>query len=417
MREERTEVLVVGAGPVGLASALLLAEAGLEVSLIDREERTTARSYACALHPSTLELLDRLGLATLLLEHGRRVPTVALYDGEERRAEVRLSALSQKFPFLLILPQSALETALEQRLRKAGIIVNWNHRFAGFQDETAEVAAIIEELGGTSTGYIVPHWETIVKRRTTLRAQFIVGADGRHSMVRQRLGLDSERAGGTESFAAYEFEAEKAGEDEVRIVLDNASTNVLWPLPGNKYRWTFQMAEAGAAAVFPEKERRAARLASPVVDEKIRQYVQKIAGERAPWFSMGVKEITWCTRVVFEHELVRQFGRNRCWLAGDAAHQTGPAGVQSMNAGFLEAEALAESVRKVVRENGSMQLFEAYNRQWREQWRRLLGLAGGLKGRAQTSEWIRGRAGRILPCLPGVRDLGEMARQIGLEFE
>ena len=74
MREERTEVLVVGAGPVGLWTALLLAEAGVETIIIDREEHTTARSYACALHPQTLARLQRLGLAQALLEQGRRVP-------------------------------------------------------------------------------------------------------------------------------------------------------------------------------------------------------------------------------------------------------------------------------------------------------------------------------------------------------
>ena len=92
MREERTEVLVVGAGPVGLLTAILLAEAGIEVRIIDREERTTARSYACALHPRTLKLLDRMGLAAPMIERGRRVEKIAFYDGATRQAEVKLSA-------------------------------------------------------------------------------------------------------------------------------------------------------------------------------------------------------------------------------------------------------------------------------------------------------------------------------------
>ena len=71
MREERTEVLVVGAGPVGLLTAILLAEAGIEVRIIDREERTASRSYACALHPRTLRLLDGMGLAAPALAAGR----------------------------------------------------------------------------------------------------------------------------------------------------------------------------------------------------------------------------------------------------------------------------------------------------------------------------------------------------------
>jgi 2-polyprenyl-6-methoxyphenol hydroxylase-like FAD-dependent oxidoreductase len=91
MRDERTEVLVVGAGPVGLFTALLLAEAGLQVNIIDREQRTAARSYACALHPQTQRLFAQLNLAPPLLELGKRISTVAFYDHEARRAEVNLS--------------------------------------------------------------------------------------------------------------------------------------------------------------------------------------------------------------------------------------------------------------------------------------------------------------------------------------
>ena len=163
MREERTEVLVVGAGPVGLLTAILLAEAGIEVRIIDREERTTARSYACALHPRTLKLLERMGLAAPMLERGRRSQTVAFYDGATRRAEVKLSELSGEFPFMVILPQNEFESALEQRLRKAGVAVNWNHRFDDLQSAGETVVANVEELGATGTGYIVPHWETVVE--------------------------------------------------------------------------------------------------------------------------------------------------------------------------------------------------------------------------------------------------------------
>ena len=83
------------------------------------------------------------------------------------------------------------------------------------------------------------------------------------------------------------------------------------------------------------------RFAQKAVDERIRQYVEKVAKQRAPWFTAGVKEITWCTEVVFEQRVAKQFGRDRCWLAGDAAHQTGPVGVQSMNVGMAEAATLA----------------------------------------------------------------------------
>ena len=181
----------------------------------------------------------------------------------------------------------------------------------------------------------------------------------------------------------------------IRVVLELHTTNVLWPLPGNRCRWTFQLVKSEMAAEFPEKERQGARVAQTTVDERIRQYVEKVAKERAPWFSAGVKELSWCTEVVFEHRVARQFGRDRCWVAGDAAHQTGPVGVQSMNVGMAEAASLAGALRRILREKASLRLLEACDRDWQVEWRRLLGLTGGLKPRKETNPWLQERRGRI----------------------
>jgi 2-polyprenyl-6-methoxyphenol hydroxylase-like FAD-dependent oxidoreductase len=418
MREERTEVLVVGAGPVGLLTAILLAEAGIEVRIIDREERTAARSYACALHPRTLRVLERLGLAALVIEQGRRVEKFVFYDGPARQAEVKLSGLGGPFPFMVILPQNVFEGVLEQRLRKAGVAVNWNHRFNSLQSEADSVVTTVEELGATGTGYIVPHWEAVVKRSYPLRSQFLVGADGHGSLVRRRLGIEHTRVSDPQFFVAYEFEPEeKVEEDEVRVVLDQSTTNVLWPLLGNRYRWTFQLLKSEMSNEFPEKERRGVRFAEKAVDERIREYVEKVAKQRAPWFAAKVKEITWCTEVVFEQRIATHFGGDRSWLVGDAAHQTGPVGVQSMNVGMAEAAALAGAMRRVLREKAPPDVLDNCNREWQAEWRRLLGLTGGLKPRHETTPWVRERSARLLSCLPAsYEDLGPLAGQLGLDL-
>ena len=417
MRDEQTEVLVVGAGPVGLLTAIQAAEAGLAVKIIDQEARTTARSYACALHPRTLKLMDEMGLVSAILHQGRRIETMAFYDHESRRAEVKLSELGGAFPFLLILPQSTVEEVLEQRLQKAGVAVNWHHRFDSYQEQGDGVLAAVEELGGTATGYIVPHWETVVKKRIPVRTRFVVGADGHGSLVRHRLGIENTRVAGPDFFAAYEFEAEGPPEHEVRVVLDETTTNVLWPLAGNRCRWTFQLLKSKGTSDFPEKDRRPMRFAQPRVDEQIRQYVELVARQRAPWFSAKVQAITWCTDVVFEQRMAKAFGRDHCWLAGDAAHQTGPVGVQSMNVGLYEAAALVRILRQSLRERAPVAGLDVYNRERQIEWQRLLGLSGGLKARANTNAWVSERCARILPCLPGAGDdLARLAAQLLLDF-
>lgn len=414
MREAQTEVLVVGAGPVGLFTGLCLAEAGIEARVIDREERTAARSYACALHPQSLKALARLGLADALIAQGRKVEKIAFYEGKTRQAELSLAKAGGDYPFLLILPQATFERTLEEALtQRTGHGVNWRHRLNAFDIIGDSVQAEIEELEGTSTGYIVPHWETVVRRRAQVRAQYLLGADGHNSLVRQRLGTDLERAGERQFFAAYEFETDQAGYDEVRVVLDDQTTNVLWPLPGNKCRWTFQLIRSEVAEM-PDKERRAFRVAESAVDEKIREYVEAVAQKRAPWFNLGVKEITWCTEVVFEPRMAREFGRNHTWLLGDAAHQAGPVGVHSMNAGFLEGEAMAGVLQKIIRERGSLSYLEGWQKEQQMRWRQLLGLNGGLKPRPKASAWAKSRAPKLLSCLPGT---GEALVSLAGELE
>ena len=417
MREIQAEVLVVGAGPVGLLTAVLLAEAGLEVKIIDRDERPATRSYACALHPSTLALLNRLGLAEPLIQQGRKLRTLAFYESSLRRAEIKLSVLNPDFPFLLVVPQNALEQLLVQRLRqREGITVNWNHRFADLESSEDAVLATVERLGGTGTGYIVPHWETVVQKRFVIRARFIIGADGHDSLVRQRLGLEFDSVGTPESFAAFEFESDDSW-DEVRVAMDSTTTNVLWPLPGNHLRWTFQMAHAAQNDEFPLKERRIARLSDQETDEKIRDYVIRVARERAPWFSAAVKEVAWFSRVSFEHRIVKSFGRKNCWLVGDAAHQTGPIGVQSMNIGFKEADELSRLLLKVLREEAPPECLETYGREQTSEWKRLLGMEGGLKPMPGASDWVKAKCPRFLSCLPASNgDLAQLAGQIGLEL-
>jgi 2-polyprenyl-6-methoxyphenol hydroxylase-like FAD-dependent oxidoreductase len=274
----------------------------------------------------------------------------------------------------------------------------------------------VEELTGTSTGYIVPHWETVVRQRFDLRAKFLLGADGYHSLVRQRLGLETIGTTERELFGAYEFLTSDEPHDEVRVVLDSGSTSVLWPLPGNKCRWNFQLLHSDMPD-FPEKERRALRLSDESTDEKIRVFVEGLARKRAPWFKLSIKEVTWCSEVAFEHRCVKEFGVGRCWLAGDAAHQGGPVGVQSMNAGFTEAKTLAGTFEKAMQAQGGEELLLAFSRAQLARWQQLLGLTGGLKAGPTTNPWIKERAPRMLAHLPATdSSLERLAAQLRLEL-
>jgi 2-polyprenyl-6-methoxyphenol hydroxylase-like FAD-dependent oxidoreductase len=416
--EKTTEVLVVGAGPVGMTTALLLAERGLKCAVIDAKGGPAARSYACALHPRSLELFGRLGLAEEMLSLGRRFETVAFYEGTNKQAEVKLSELPVKFPFLFVLPQSALEELLERALnRRAGIRVQWHHQLSDLRMDKQGVVANVDKLTGTAVGYIVPHWEMVVKNSAEIRASILIGADGHNSLVRQRIGIDYQQVGEPELFSVFEFETDGALPDEIRIVLDESTTNVLWPLTGRRGRWSFQGGRQELTEEFPDKDRRAVWIDDPERNRQIQEGLQHLIEKRAPWFTASVKDFDWVSQVRFERRLAKQFGNDCCWLVGDSAHQTGPVGTQSLNVGLREADELAETLKSRLRDGVAKNGFESWQRHWQDEWQRLLGLKGAMKASANTDKWVQQHAAKILPCLPASgEDLANCLKQFQLDL-
>jgi 2-polyprenyl-6-methoxyphenol hydroxylase-like FAD-dependent oxidoreductase len=147
------------------------------------------------------------------------------------------------------------------------------------------------------------------------------------------------------------------------------------------------------------------------------EYLHRMIRERAPWFTAEVSKIHWRMAVKFEQRLARSFGSDRCWLAGDAAHMTGPVGGQSMNVGLREAAQLAEILAGNLRGSSSRDALAAYGSQRLNEWQQLLGVGGPhLATVGDVSPWIADRLERIVPCVPasGVH-LAALVRQLGLE--
>lgn len=417
MRKNETEVLVVGAGPVGMMTALLLAEKGIAVKIIDQGWRAATHSYACVLHPATLRLLDRWGLLKSVRDVGWRIDTVGLYDSQSRRAEVKLSELPGSVGCAVTLPQSSFESLLEQRLaQQFHVNVGWNHRLANLELNRDGIVASVEELAQSAKGYIVPEWDWAVQKELQIKAAFVVGADGHDSMVRRRLGIDYAVKGEPELFAVFEFETDADPGNEARIVIDEQTASVLWPLPGKRCRWSFQLNSKNSED-FPLKDRETVRLIREDVEEMKRNYAQGLARTRAPWFQSKIGEIAWSVRICFQPGLASRFGTLRGWLVGDAAHQTGPVGVQSLNAGLCEAEDLAAKLTSVLRQSFPLRLIESYEKAQRQDWKKLLEATTVPTPKEPANDWAANNGARILGCLPATgQDLSLLAGQLGLTF-
>jgi 2-polyprenyl-6-methoxyphenol hydroxylase-like FAD-dependent oxidoreductase len=389
------EVLVVGAGPVGLVAAVFLQQYGVRVEIVDVSQRTTQHSYALALHPRTLRSLDEAGLSEGLIRAGRKVTKVAYYDGRERRAEIDYSALPSKHPYLLVTRQSMLERAAEQALRRQKLKVLWGHRLQALTVDGATIRAEVAKLDPVATGYPVARSEWVVARSETIRPAYVIGADGYDSAVRRMSGIEMAEHGAGQVFSVYEIEATGELPDDVRINLDPDLASVYWPLEEGRCRWGFEIQDASRHDASMER-------------------LEQLIAARAPWCTARPTQIYWSTLGLFERRLARRFGKGDVWLAGDAAHLAAPVGVHSMNSGLVEARELAARISRIQSAGAAPALLQEFGTETHEAWQRLLD-PGRVRALPEAVPWVRQTAPRILACLPASGDDVEpLLQQIGL---
>ena len=413
----QTEVFIVGGGPVGMFGALLLARRGIRVQIIDSASRPTTHSYACGLHPQTLQLFSEAGIEDEILQLGTAIPSIAFYEGGTRVMELQLNSLLQKHPDMVTLPQSTLEALLETKLKEeTGVEVKWMHRLAGVSNAPHEAIAHVNALGETSTGYIIPHWDSVVINGSSVASSFLIGADGHESFVRRALDIPFEQVGLPELYVVYEFESDWDQEPEIRVVLGSFTKSVFWPLGDGRCRWSFQWPEADEPGEFPAKDRMNVWIDAPDTETGTAEHLKTLIEARAPWFDGSIGRIEWAVDVQFERRLASSFGCGRCWLAGDAAHQTCPIGMQSMNMGFREISHLVDSIAGELRGTSAPPLSE-YGSTFRTEWEQLMGIGH----RLQPLAWSQAQRPRhvkdLNACIPASGQIHiEMLKQLGFEL-
>jgi 2-polyprenyl-6-methoxyphenol hydroxylase-like FAD-dependent oxidoreductase len=410
----KTDVLVAGAGPTGLLAALRLAELGVQVEVLEEEPRSAGHSYALALHPKSVALLDEVGLKEEAIAAGRRLTGLAIYEGAERRTTVPLGDPSTP---ALALPQSVLEALLADRLAKRGVKVHWSHRLARVEPGMDGLTAVVHRLERDSTGYAVARSDWVIAKEMRFEAAYVLGADGHASLVRRALDIPFDEAGPSQVFATFECAPKSGALDEIRLVLADDTINALWPLPGGRARWSLELNAPEVSARERFKSRLVTQMGERFFHHLGEREVRPILAARAPWFDFDPDTFGWSVEVRFERRLAGSFGRDRVWLAGDAAHLTGPAGIQSMNSGLREASDLAGLLAASLQGGSGADRLAAWGAERLAEWRFLLGLAGRLEplhGRG-TPAFAEKHAARLLTCLPATgAELDALAAAIGL---
>ena len=363
-----SDVLIVGAGPAGLTAAIVLTRKGYDVTIVDAQVKGANTSRAAVVHAHTLELLEPYGVADAMVARGLHIQTFAIRDRDRLLVPVGFARLPSRYPYTLMLSQAETEAFLEARLTELGGKVLRPVTVTGLEEDATGVTATLDD-------------------GARLRATYLVGADGMHSLVREHAGIGF--TGGTyaESFTLADVRVTGGvPRDEVILYFSPAGMAVVAPLPDGLYRI---VATVDDAPQHPDVA-----------------FVQRLLDARGPKAEPAVvQEVRWGSRFRVHHRIADTYRKGRLLLAGDAAHVHSPAGGQGMNLGIEDAVVLGETLARVL-DGESPDLLDAYAEARRPVAEKVVGLANTLTSiatvgaaRRPLRNLVLGLVGRI----PAVR--------------
>jgi len=386
-------VLIVGAGPVGLTAALALRQRGFAVRIVDGAVVESKRTYPAIVHGRSLGILRDLGVGASLQWRGHRVAHLEIHVDGCERTKLRLPAEEASSPGALTLPQDVLRRALTSCLADLGSDVEWSTRLVALDQTDDRVRVGIVRRERAENEELKPEWSDVAFE--TAEYDFVIGADGEKSAVRELLGIRLSAVDATQFFTFFDVVDPRAGTDAHLVIRETLGTSI-FPLQGGFSRLSFQTSVEPPARPGPEE-------------------LHLLAATRIPWYPVHERQVEWSARRSFTPALAETFGLGRVWLAGDAAHVTGPLGGQSLNVGMQEAFQLADRLRTSCGLDRSARsaLLGEYTRERRREWELLLGLDVGFLRHGRGEDWFRRNVKALLQALPVA---GEELRQLLAEL-
>jgi 2-polyprenyl-6-methoxyphenol hydroxylase-like FAD-dependent oxidoreductase len=330
---EQLPVLVVGAGPVGLALAAVLDHHGVGCRIVERADAPAPLSKAAALQARTLEILDELRLAPDFLDAGVRMTTSEVREDGELVATVdyRTIATETRFPFVLGIPQATTEALLTVRLREQGIEVERGVELAELRQDERGVTAMLRDRAGSTE---------------TVGCRWLAGCDGAQSTVRTALRIPSEGGEHRTSYALADVDlAWDRAPDTAMLLLREHGSMQVHPIGPGRWRLAVDCGHLQAEG----------RPVPPTPED-----LQDLCDAYLPG-PARVEAVHWSTYYCVHHRHAARFRARRGFLLGDAAHLHSPLTFQGLNAGIQDAWNLGWKLALAERGWSTDTLLESYD--------------------------------------------------------
>lgn len=327
---DNKKILIVGAGPTGLALALQLASFDVPFKIIDKEQGPGNSSRAMTVMPRVLEQYHALGIAEKVVSSGIKLEGGNLWIDGEKKTYLEIGDFGKgqsAFPFVLTYPQDEHESLLVQELKDRNQEVNWETECVSIEQIGSNVAVELKTEEGIKTE----------------KFSYVIGCDGASSIVREELALSFE--GGT-----Y---------DELFYVMDAKLENERF----HTQEVHFHFFDEVLALFFPLRNKETTRVIGmfpPELTEKEQTNIESLSPILEDAFDIQLSELKWFSTYTVHHRLAETFRKNRVFLAGDAAHIHSPVGGQGMNAGIGDALNLGWKLAAVFNNQADESLLDTY---------------------------------------------------------
>jgi 2-polyprenyl-6-methoxyphenol hydroxylase-like FAD-dependent oxidoreductase len=350
------QVLIVGAGPAGLAAALFLSRRDIPVRIIDAGAEPTRTSKALGVNPRTLSLLEDTGVTARILSEAQEMRTLFLHHNGKPLTTLKpdWKALGADHP-MVILPQARTEALLTEALAALGVAPERGKALTGVSRTADAVTATLAD-------------------GETIQTPLLFAADGAHSTVRKALNLDFPGDGWDEPWQLMDADIDGLQPDQGWIDLHDEGALIVLPFSGK----TFRLIGFGR----------------PLLDDL------------PPEWTLGT--IHWRSDFRISHRMVERMTVGRICLAGDAAHIHSPMGARGMNLGIEDAFVYAACAADFL--NGEAGRMEDYNRIRHPVDAavvdRVRGLTNMIRNTSPLADWLKGVVPPLLSHLPFALNAG-----------
>ncbi len=327
MSQKNIDVLIVGAGPVGLFCANELNRHGLTCRIIDKKTHISEKSKALGIHIRTLDVLQDSGFIKEILMQGHPVEGITFKSNGKTLIKATFEGIEANRHFLIDLPQNKTEAILSQSLEQKGINIEWETELTDVTQTPTEITATIKKANN---------------KVGLLNANWLIACDGSHSTIRHLMHAEFKGAEYQQAWWLADVLLDwDVSDKHMSIYINKRGPLACFPMGDKRYRLVMTAPEGS--------------MTDPTLEDIACEFKQRSSDAAA--FTNPI----WLSRFTIHHRQIQKYRYDRVFFAGDAAHIHSPMGGQGLNTGIQDIYNLIWKLALVEKGRAKPELLDSYH--------------------------------------------------------